>query len=390
MNKKKKKIVFNKRKGVQINKNQQLFLASVIHELRTPLNGIIGMSSLLKLTPVSDEQKEYIDGIMESSNNMLIIINDILDIYKANAGKIVFEERPFSIRDVINNIALSMKESVIKKGIYFTVNIDPEIPAKVIGDGVRLSQIFWNLAGNAVKFTDKGGVNVNITPDNETTNRIKFAIKDTGIGIEKEKLNIIFEPYIQVDTSVQNKMGSTGLGLGIAKKLTELQGGSIKAESTIGGGSLFTFVLPFKTYSTEPEISNIEYKHLPGKSIKVLIAEDNLINRKVIVKLLSKWSIETDVASNGKNVIEMLSSMSFDVILMDLQMPEMDGFETSIYIRNKMSPPASTTPIIALTAAAVPGERERCLARGMNDYLPKPLEPHKLRNAIEQLLKNRT
>jgi PAS domain S-box-containing protein len=370
--------------------NQEIFLANMSHEIRTPMNGIIGMTHLLNLTPTSSEQKEYLNGISDSSKKLLTIINDILDISKINSGKIMLEEKAFSVKNVVNNLLLTFDRKVHQKGIYLQVNIDNNIPEKVIGDDVRLSQILWNLTGNAVKFTEKGGVTINISISKEDQQKLylKMEVKDTGIGIEKDQLTHIFDPYIQANTSINRKYGGTGLGLSITKKLVEMQGGTLVLNSKVGEGTIFTADIGFKKYLTHEDTGLAVISRTPAEydlhGLRVLIAEDNKINQKVGVKMLSKWGIEADTAKNGKVVIEMLVHHAYDLILMDLQMPEMDGLETTKYIRAKMPLPVSKIPIIAITAANLQGEYDKCMAAGMNDYVLKPFEPQNLKEKISK------
>ncbi|HTB32693.1 MAG TPA: response regulator [Bacteroidia bacterium] len=374
-------------------RNQEIFLANMSHEIRTPMNGIIGLAHLLSITGLNTEQNDYLKGIRDSARKLLTIINDILDISKINAGKIVLEEEPFSIKELIDNTLLTLGRKAKKKNIKITTYIDPEIPRLVMGDHVRLSQILWNLGGNAVEYTERDGeVNILIVKQNEDENKtqVVFIVKDNGIGIESTLLPSIFEPFIQANPATSRKYG-TGLGLSITKKLVEIQGGTISVQSTLGEGSQFSIHLSFRKYAYDkPKLEAInkhygaDYKNLNG--VSVLLVEDNIINQKVGVKILEKKGIKVDVAENGKRAIEILEKKPYDLILMDLQMPEMNGFEATTYLRTKMTLNHQHIPVIAITAAALQGEYEKCMATGMNDYLLKPFEPNDLFDKMEHLL----
>jgi len=379
---------------VQSGRNQEIFLANMSHEIRTPMNGIIGLAHLLTHTALNGEQGEYLKGIQDSARKLLTIINDILDISKINAGKIALQEEPFSVQEVIHNMVLTLGRKAKKKNISLITTIDNNIPDLVMGDHVRLSQILWNLGGNAIKYTKKDGevrITINKQFEDSESVRLAFSIKDNGIGIERSLLPSIFDPFIQANPAASRKYG-TGLGLSISKKLVELQGGVILVESMVGKGSIFSFRLNFKKYQPAHVLKGTPAQNdaSPSYSLKgkrVLLVEDNLINQKVGARILEKNGMVVDVADNGKKAIEQLTNNTYDLILMDLQMPEMNGFEATIYIRTKMDTPKSNTPIIAITAAGLQGEYEKCMASGMNDYILKLFEPKELMKKINHLVR---
>ena len=389
-------LIVAKEQAEKAAKIKEEFLANMRHETRTPMNGVIGMAYLLSQTRLSDEQKEYARGIRDSAGMLLTIINDILDISKINASKMVFEETPFNVRDIIRNLSLAMDVKAREKNIKYYTNIEKSIPQKIVGDPVRLSQVLWNLTGNAVKFTDHGEVNLNVYLRGEEGGNItlEFVVKDTGIGIISSKLISIFEPFTQASIDTSRKYGGTGLGLGIAKKLVEMQNGTIFAESKPGMGSTFSVRLTFKKYdedfSTNLESGNgaAKLKNLNG--VKILVAEDNKINQRVVTKTLERWGATVSLAENGKIAVEMLAVKPYDLVLMDIQMPEMDGLEATKYIRSSLLPPASNLPIIAITASALRLDYEKCVALGMNEYVPKPFKPDELYDKIVRLLNNNT
>lgn len=368
---------------------KQLFLANMSHEIRTPMNAIIGFARLLEEADLSPEHREYVNAIKQSGDNLLVIINDILDISKIEAGKIVFEKSKIDLQGMINSTISMFQTRTEAKNVKLSYTVDPAIPAVIIGDAVRLNQILLNLLSNAVKFTKKGEIEVisKLVSDDKKNVRIRFSVSDTGIGIPPEQLDTIFESFTQATVGTTRRFGGTGLGLSIVKQLVELQGGKITVKSEPGKGSVFTFTLEFQRGEQEEgaELSEIKkekdtpLRHEGG--VRILVVEDNPVNQLLAVRVLSKWNFVAEVAENGRIAIEKLEEKEYDLVLMDIQMPEMDGYEATTLIRKKKWA-HGTIPIIAMTAHAIKGEREKCLSLGMNDYVSKPFEPKELYTKI--------
>ncbi len=387
-----------KERAEESTRAKESFVAHMSHEIRTPITGIMGLSDLLGETPLSSEQKEYLGGIMHSSESLLTIINEILDISKINAGKIVVEKVPFNLHTVIRNVIFTLEPRATLKGIQFKCKIDESVPENAIGDSVRLSQILWNLAGNAIKFTEKGFVEISVVKLSEENSKMRllFTIIDTGIGIARHRLANIFEEFTQADSTITRKYGGTGLGLPIANKLVELHGGTISIESQEGMGSAFRFSLEYGKYKPQllPDAGKLLENSQPKEEINltginILLAEDNVVNQGVCRKILTNKGAKIDIVENGKEVIKMLGSKSYDIILMDIQMPEMNGYEAAQFIRSKMSPPKSAIPIVALTAFAMEGENEKCFTAGMNDYISKPFKARELCEKVWQVTRQK-
>jgi signal transduction histidine kinase/DNA-binding response OmpR family regulator len=384
-------LISAKMEAVEARKSQEQFLANMSHEIRTPMNGIMGMVQLIGGTNLSNEQKEYVETIKESASNLLVIINDILDFTKIVAGKVLIEHIDYNFRDIINNSIKIIHFKAEEKGILLTSEIDKRIHPVLTGDPVRLNQILINLVGNAIKFTEKGEVKVSVKllEEDDENVKLQFAVSDTGIGIAPDKLNSVFDSFTQESSSTTRKYGGTGLGLTITKQLIELQGGTITVESRPGAGSTFTFCLPLKKSNTNilpsKSVANSKPAHVLS-DVNILLVEDNLINQKVASYTLSKQGAQVEIANHGKEAIIMIEKKKYDVILMDIQMPEMDGFETTQYIRNNEKDWISKTPIIAMTASALVSERVKCLASGMNDYISKPFQAKELYDKISQQL----
>jgi PAS domain S-box-containing protein len=390
------------------------FLANMSHEIRTPMNGVIGMAQLLSMTTLSEEQKDFVATIRDSGEALLTIINDILDFSKIESGMLELEERPFVLKDPLKYVCNLLKKQAADKGINLTYTIDDQVPKTILGDSSRLRQIILNLVGNALKFTEKGTVSISVISNQlSAINTEKelgkyeliFSIQDTGIGINSDRLKKLFQPFTQADASISRKYGGTGLGLTISKSLVNLMGGTIWIESlgNIGGhpppnwvldlekpqitGSTFYFTIQTKIAS-ETQINLQKQREQPPpepennpSKLKILLAEDNKVNQKVALFTLKRIGYIADLANNGLEVLEMLEKQNYDVILMDMQMPEMDGITATKIIRQT----AKSQPyIIALTANALEEDRQICLDVGMNDFISKPLVIAELTEALKK------
>ena len=369
-------------------KYKQQFLSNMSHEIRTPLNSILGFTNVLMKTKLAKKQIEYLQAIKTSGYSLNLLINDILDLAKVDAGKMTFEKKPFEIQQSIKSIVHSFDLKLKEKNVEFISEYDSEIPKILIGDSVRFNQIVLNLMSNAIKFTHLGKIilSVKMQSEDEENVFIKFSVTDSGIGISDDKIHSIFNLFEQAEISTSNSYGGTGLGLSIVKQLVECQGGSIHVISKLGEGSTFGFILPLGK-TDKKTLDKIEILKLDSqiKNLRVLVAEDVPLNQLLIKIILSDFGFNYEIVNNGKIAIEKLQNNSYDIILMDLQMPEMNGFEATEYIRQKMK---STIPIIALTADVTTVDIEKCKKIGMNDYLSKPIDENKLYSKIVSLIKN--
>jgi signal transduction histidine kinase/CheY-like chemotaxis protein len=369
---------------------QEQFLANMSHEIRTPINGITGMTALLLETALSDEQKDFATTIKRSSDSLLVIINDILDFSKIRAGKLTIEKIDFTLTEVAENIKKIFRHRVIEKGLVFNFDIDDDVPVALNGDPYRLNQILVNLAGNALKFTQNGSIDISVTLGAQTPDEIvlNFAIADTGIGIPHDKLTEIFASFTQASLETSRKYGGTGLGLAITKQLLQLQQGNISVESIINCGSTFRFTMPYGHAATKNSsiFSGQDIRHygafLADKTF--LVAEDNEVNQKVMRHVLQKAGAKVDIAGDGLAAVAFLkANPNYSIIIMDLQMPQMDGYAATKYIRNVMH---ISTPIVAMTASVLKGEKEKCISIGMNDYVSKPFDFSFLYSRISHFL----
>ena len=368
-------------------KSKQQFLSNMSHEIRTPLNAIIGFTKVVLKTELTTKQVEYLNAIKVSGDALIVLINDILDLAKVDAGKMTYEQVPFKMDFSIVSMLHLFEPKIQEKNIKLIKIYDERIPEVLLGDSVRLNQIIINLISNAVKFTNKGAITVRLELLEQTEEfaEIEFSISDTGIGISEDRIEKIFEKFQQASSSTSRIFGGTGLGLAIVKQLVESQGGTISVKSEILEGSTFSFILKFQKSKEklEIEVNNIEVDN-EVKNIKVLVVEDIALNQLLMKTILDDFGFERDIAANGKIAIDRLNEKSYDIILMDLQMPEMNGFEATEFIRNKMN---SKIPIIALTADVTTVDLEKCKAVGMDDYIAKPVDERVLYSKIMGLVK---
>jgi signal transduction histidine kinase/CheY-like chemotaxis protein len=379
------------------NKSKSAFLASMSHEIRTPMNGIFGLLQLLQTTALDDEQGEYVEMTMNVAKNLLNLLNDILDLSKVEAGKIDIHDSEFNLSDLCRSMPSIFIEQIHKKNIALTINIAPDVPSPIISDEVRLRQVLFNLVGNAMKFTASGSVNVQIGVGSNVGHKrtLHFFVTDTGIGIPEDQIGKLFEPFAQVDDSLSRKHQGAGLGLSIVKHLVELMGGSIGLESILGQGTTVRFDIPvgfleqkkpvtYQEFSRSDSVKvNIQEQPL---NLKILLVEDDEVSQIFVKRLLVKYGADIVCAQNGEDALQILSNGIFDIVLMDIRMPVMDGITAAKHIRKMDCEACRNIPIIAMTANAMSGDREKVLAAGMDDYIAKPLEVDALRAIIDRII----
>ncbi|MCS3797871.1 ATP-binding protein [Niastella sp. OAS944] len=370
---------------------KEVFLANMSHEIRTPMNGVLGIAGLLAKTKLDEQQQNYLRLIQESANNLLLLVNDVLDLEKIILGKLQFEHVVFSLTDRIELCLQSFIYKAEEKGIGLVHENLLGENLVVLGDPYRLGQVMTNLINNAIKFTETGAVTVETKLLQKINNevRIAFSVRDTGIGITESQMGLIFEPFMQADVAITRTHGGTGLGLSICRELITMMGGELKVESVSGKGSSFSFELPFAISSSKLNQSTVaqdlNYQSLGNRN--VLVAEDVELNQYLVRHIMESWGFTVDVVSNGREAVDKIQENSYDIVLMDIQMPEMDGMEATRAIRQLNDPVKAAIPIVALTANALKGDSEKYLAAGMNDFLPKPFNEQKLFLVISHNLK---
>ncbi|NNF01745.1 MAG: response regulator [Bacteroidia bacterium] len=379
--------IVEKDRALQSEKFKQQFLANMSHEIRTPMNAIIGMTNLVLKSELTEQQLKYLSGIKMSSQNLLVIINDILDFSKIEAGKIELERIPFNMAETVNHIHDTLQFKAEEKKLDLIVKIADDVPKSVMGDPVRLNQILLNLTGNSIKFTESGSVSIVVEKVADVANgaEIRFSVVDTGIGIEADKVDKVFESFSQASQDTTRKYGGTGLGLTITKELVELHGGKIAVKSEFGKGTTFYCDIPYEISEIAVQEESADAGDTVELSgIKILLVEDNDFNQIVAVDTLEETikDVSVDIAANGKIAIDMVLANSYDLVLMDIQMPEMNGFEATKAIR-KLTEEKRGIPIIAMTANAARSEVEECINSGMNDHVPKPFETSDLLKKIK-------
>ena len=375
---------------IQTQKFRDQFLANMSHEIRTPMNAIVGLTNLLLKSPLTEIQDKYLKVIKKSGANLIVIINDILDLAKIEAGKMELENEPFPLVTAINNVHTILGLKAEDKGIYMREQIQEGVPAYVFGDETRITQVMMNLAGNAIKFTEKGGVTISVTIEKESNDEfeLRFSVKDTGIGIPPDKIDKIFESFGQATTSTARKFGGTGLGLTISRQLVEMHNGELKVDSVANEGSEFYFIIKYKKAEKPREEIGSEFgEGVDLSSKKILLVEDNEFNQMVAVDTLNDLfpGISVDVAENGEIAIQKGTQNDYDFVLMDIQLPDIDGFDITKAIRNQENEKRKNIRICAMTASVTKERIDECFHAGMNDYMMKPFSPDTLK---EKVIKN--
>ncbi len=398
-----RELVAARRKADSASEAKSVFLANMSHEIRTPIHGIYGMVELMLHSELSDEQRQYAEIIRDSSNSLLMLINDILDISKIESGKMEVESTTFDLKSIVRGVFEQLRHNAVMKNLSYRLELDEALPDIVRGDSAKLRQILVNLVDNAIKFTAEGEVVLSVIPDYDTGNNsnIRFEVRDTGIGIAAEKQDMLFQSFTQLDSSNTRRFGGSGLGLAISKKLVLLMSGQIFVQSDLGNGSRFWFHIPLPVESDKEQAEHfyrqarslsgrmvaIPMPELAKKSYYALLAEDNPVNQYVVKAMLDKLGISVDVVSNGHEAILALARRQYDILLLDLQMPLLDGFETIRLVRGNANANFNRSiPAIAVTADAFSETREACIKAGMNDCLIKPFRMHDLSSIIKKWL----
>ena len=383
-------------RAMSANRAKSEFLANISHELRTPMNGVLGMLDMVLDDQLPPAQREHLEISKGCANTLLALLNDLLDLSKIEAGKMLLERIAFDVRLLAEDSTKAMNAKAVEKGIRLRFLADPAVPARIMGDPLRFRQILTNLVSNAVKFTDHGQVDVDLAMGGGEPNQpwLRLTVRDTGLGIPSGKLSDIFEDFTQADGSVSRKYGGTGLGLAITRRLVQMHGGTIQVQSRVGEGSTFTVEMPVETAAQAdhaigaaagPNQGTVAAKTGSlGSGRLVLVAEDNAVNQRVVASVLSKQGFRVVLAGNGREALTAMNREPAEIILMDVQMPEIDGLTTARLIRE--NPAWRNVPIIALTAHAMHGDRERCLQAGMNDYLSKPIAPMAIVDCVRRHL----
>lgn len=387
-------LIKSKEQAEYTKKVKETFLANMSHELRTPVNGIIGITGMLLKTNIDEQQKGMLDLLEISSKSLLGVINDVLDISKIEAGKFSIVRSANNVYDIVKAVFDLLQFRANEGNIEFLLEIDPDVPANLIVDSLRLNQILMNLLSNAIKFTERGYVKLKVSVlqrDNDRV-KIKYSVEDTGIGIPSDKLTKVFELFEQAEANTVSKYGGTGLGLAIVKKLVELKDGELTVSSQVGKGSTFSFI-NWHTVAAKPVDKSASK---PGKTlspflnISVLVAEDNMVNQFMLSKMLKDWKVDVDMVDNGRKVLDKLAAKHYDIILMDTHMPEMNGYDAAKNIRVDFVEPKRSIPIISLSAASFGAEQQEAITAGMNDVLSKPFLPDQLHEKMSRLLYKHT